>query len=344
MVAPVSGPFVQVTQTFDYTDVVWRWRQLRPYTLPLRFIRNVGAKVSGPSIYNSQQATTAGWPASLYSDLFNKAYDAFKDNTSNSASLGASLAEFGQSYGMIAARAVQLLKFGRALRKGRFGDAADALRTSVPKGVSKSKSVASNYLEFHFGWSPLIGDIYDAIDVIQKPVKPKLVFGQARTSKGHEVIQNFPPIANTYGYNWQWGKSAVRLGAKIAVSNPNLALANNLGLINPALVVWELVPFSFVADWFVNVSQVLGSATDFLGLTLQDKYQTWFQEGTLNVIYAGNTPPGSHESEFLRWCNVDRALGFDTPSLSLLPYKPPGLRRAASAISLLVLQLNRNRR
>jgi len=38
------------------------------------------------------------------------------------------------------------------------------------------------------------------------------------------------------------------------------------GLINPATVVWELVPFSFVVDWFAPVGNTLDALTSGVGL------------------------------------------------------------------------------
>lgn len=53
----------------------------------------------------------------------------------------------------------------------------------------------------------------------------------------------------------------------VIVTNHNYHLANKLGFTNPVLTAWQMVPASFIADWFVNVGQVLASLTDFEGLT-----------------------------------------------------------------------------
>jgi hypothetical protein len=37
--------------------------------------------------------------------------------------------------------------------------------------------------------------------------------------------------------------------------NGNSSIAATLGLLDPELVAWELVPFSFVADWFIPIGQ-----------------------------------------------------------------------------------------
>ena len=49
------------------------------------------------------------------------------------------------------------------------------------------------------------------------------------------------------------------------VTNQNAYLANRVGMINPATVAWELVPFSFAIDWFLPVTSFLDSYTDQVG-------------------------------------------------------------------------------
>jgi hypothetical protein len=43
------------------------------------------------------------------------------------------------------------------------------------------------------------------------------------------------------------------------LANPALASLAQAGITNPLEVAWELVPFSFVADWFFPVGAYLGS-------------------------------------------------------------------------------------
>lgn len=48
--------------------------------------------------------------------------------------------------------------------------------------------------------------------------------------------------------------------------NPGLRQLNGLGLLNPALLWWELLPYSFVVDWFLPVGDVLTSLTAGIGM------------------------------------------------------------------------------
>jgi hypothetical protein len=92
------------------------------------------------------------------------------------------------------------------------------------------------------------------------------------------------------------GRGRVTYSAGVDIANPNLWLANRMGVINPAVVAWDLVPWSFVVNMFVNVNAVLGSFTDLVGLNLTNvsvtKSYTLLQE---EVVY---TKWSEHEAYY----------------------------------------------
>ena len=63
------------------------------------------------------------------------------------------------------------------------------------------------------------------------------------------------------------GTVGVRYAVGVKVENPNLWLAERAGLLNPAAVAWDMVPFSFIVNMFVNVGSLVNSISDFAGLT-----------------------------------------------------------------------------
>ena len=336
MIMPVTGPLTDNWATQSPPDLAgnrmtWvkqtkTWfRQKKPFDLPLEYHydrRSISAwheKTLGCQTGVSPWALdyTAVVPAALDANLYNKAYNRFKDKMGAHVELGIDAAEGRQSMDMIKNRLLQLAKFTFALSRGRVGAAAEALGVTTPRSILQKtqafkreakalknkasakkgwktpsreslliprretmKSFANLYLEFHFGWSPLVKDIYDAMEVLSKPFSPKPVHASAR----QVIVSTFSqqPYFNSYtnSYDYQVAKRVtsqkVKIGADMRVTNPNLALNNQLGIVNPATVAWEIVPFSFVLDWFVNVGDFLSSFTDFAGVELTNQYWTDF--------------------------------------------------------------------
>lgn len=202
------------------------------------------------------------------------AFDKLASKVKNSASLATSLAEAGQSLKMIDARALQLFRAARALKRGRLGDFAlnlkldpNRVRRKVEGLGPKAKDLSNVWLEFTFGWKPLIQDIGDCVKVLQQDFRTTPVKGRSSFSYSSE--------SNSEDFAWLYAQDAnldvkVQYRCSVRFDSPNLLLANSLGFVNPASVAWELVPFSFVLDWFVPVGRFLESFTDFVGMTVSD--------------------------------------------------------------------------
>jgi hypothetical protein len=245
------------------------------------------------------------------------------------------LAEQNQSLDMIVNRANQIRQFVGYVRKAKFLEAARTLKLSIfPKGVSKVKSFGNNFLEYHFGWEPLLKDIHAAVDTF---LNPHLPGKRPISGRGSAVGDTFvPPIPawSVSGYSTTESVKT-RLGAALSVDNPNLHLASQLGLVNPASVAWELVPFSFVVDWFSNVGQVLSSYTDFAGCSLSNQYAT-----SLGICQSRRLYYWGDSADFLH-VQATRGLNIPGPSLEVRPFVGLSPVRGITAISLLLQQLRR---
>lgn len=368
MVAPVSGPFTRTQTGFgkptslgfkpQWLNRTSTWyRQKRPYNLPLTYklridlvtksvIEDPGYVLVSQSPYVPLASATSDRTAA-----YNKAYEKFKGGLGESASLSVSLAERKQAMSMIATRAGQLAGFARKLRKLDFVGAGRELGLTpdqVPKGLRrKAKAFGNNYLEFHFGWSPLINDIGNAVEVLQGGVPPCRVSGRGRISSKNTVYWNPQPPGQGSLSGWDWTLhdyiTECKIVADVSVSDPNLWLANQLGFVNPATVLWELVPFSFVVDWFVNVSNFLSGYTDLLGLSITRASTTFARNGVFTTDY------GTYNTFQKRWITyqkgwknteIERSSGIGSgPSLRVRQPWRVSPRRGLAAISLLLQQL-----
>lgn len=286
------------------------------------------------------------------------AYEDLVDQLS-SASLGETFAELGDSASMIADRSIQLLRFATHLKRGRLQKAWQVLRVSAPppKRWHSSKSFTGLFLEAHLGWEPLIKDIHSAVEVLQSPIPVRhSLKGRNRQSFKADVVQPvhvynpnawYPSNNLQRSYTRIHGDLRVRMGCVVTVNNPNAYLANQLGLANPLSVAWALVPFSFVADWFGTLGTVIGSMTDFMGLTVENGWTTTRITGAYENFYEARyrwlegSPPretwggGVFQDTNGTFSGTERKLGVTLPTLMLRPYKNPSLVRAATAVSLL---------
>lgn len=372
MVAPITGPFVTEVggtgsdQTTYYYSYKSGWKQAKPHTEVLPYRRRIGSVLSktssstrGARYVGANPCTIDLVPSTTWNQTISQCYERFKGKTSDRSSLGVTLLELDQSIAMIGRRSIELFRFGKKLARGDLLGAARELKLAVvPKGASARKSFANNYLEYHFGWSPLVGDIYSSIDVLQKPLKDFHIRAGAKAPDYTSVIQPLTVTQSgaTYPYPFyqevqeyrSFSAIGVKMGAEVGVTNPNLWLANQLGLINPAVLIYEKIPFSFVADWFFNVEQFLSQGTDFYGLSMKNAWTTQHVKSFAHYHFMQLYQNGFHT--VLDWATVNdrttgvsvdvsRVNGLTQPTFGLRPFKVFGWRRSLAAISLVTQQL-----
>lgn len=237
--------------------------------------------------YIWQQSTVGAgiWPSG-YSRIgeralaYNRARSRFLDKIKLARAQGmTALAEREKTMSMVNKRLLQLLKAASSLRKGDFKAFLAALNVRPllkhrNKGWNRPREVAGLWLEYWFGWAPTIGDIYNLVEAYTNDVKPAYLKAGS-TNKG---------VYSFTGGNSSWLTTtkeeytcSCHIGALVEVTNDDLLDLNEAGLLNPAQTALELIPFSWLAGWFMNLSQVLGSFTDTVGLKFTNG---WISEKT----------------------------------------------------------------
>jgi hypothetical protein len=291
----------------------------------------------------SGQLGTAGAPPTYGQIAWNRCYDKFKEGAfGTTASIGATVAEGREAFGMIAQRAIGLRRAYKELRHGNFRKFLRELQVDPKrKHRSKLRSAASEasglWLEYWFGWSPLLGDIYNSVDVLTSPYPVKGFRYHAAARETLEQKTKTVNGATITRSHYESGRYVVKTGATVRVTNWNLHLASQLGLINPASIAWELVPFSFVVDWFAKCGNVIEAYTDFAGVDLDKAYTTQFT--TVKGRYSTgvkNQPATWTWYDYVRF-NQIRSTGLIFPVV-LHPVNMGfghSLTRAATAVSLL---------
>jgi hypothetical protein len=131
---------------------------------------------------------------------------------------------------------------------------------------------------------------------------------------------------------------------RFKLASPLRAFAAQTGFTNPINLAWEILPFSFVVDWFLPIGPYLEAFTAFEGLEFIDGSQTLFTKSrtdsavdyegpnaltTLSNIYEH----GHYHSETIR---LDRTklVAFPTPTFPSLKNGLESVTHAANAIAL----------
>jgi hypothetical protein len=170
------------------------------------------------------------------------------------------LAEGSEALTMIAQNATKIYEMYRAIRKGNFLQATAVLGVSNRgrRRFHQPGNWSDNLLELQYGWRPLLSDVYGGAEFLAHQLNSPLVKTYKVGKKIPRPRSTFtwettsPSICGPESYDGFSGRSII---ARISEVN----VAQLSGLLNPEVVLWELVPFSFVADWFIPIGSWLSS-------------------------------------------------------------------------------------
>lgn len=184
--------------------------------------------------------------------------------------LGVAFAERNRTAQLLGDTASQLARSLMALRKGNWRKSAEILGLRNAK-KPRGSSLPQRWLEYQYGWVPLLSDVFGAADALTKrPSGDWVVTGKGYVSSKEERIEDHRNGVN--GPNdYKTGVASAKLERGVFVridavpQNDLLMSFSSLGITNPLLVAWELVPFSFVVDWALPIGQYLDSLDAMLG-------------------------------------------------------------------------------
>lgn len=315
-------PFLDPNLEIPYTRYIYSlvskevWGSPPGFDPEVAWGRQDSRAVAVTTIYDAVFGSTSA--NGVVSAAYNRAYNKLLSKTGERASLLTALAERQSTFSMVVNRLHQLYKGAKALRRGRF---REFLRIFGLKAKDKHRDTqwarprdfSSLWLEYWFGWAPTIGDISNAVDVWQRPIEPlDIRVGAGSREYSHTTSRDTSTYNSTTSVT---GKFFLQLRCKIDVVNPDLWVANQMGFINPVRTAWELVPFSWFADWFTNIGQVLGSFTDLIGVKILDPWCSRFFKGntTTDLYFKGSSAKSGG-------CKMERNLAFTSRvKLSKLP-------------------------
>jgi len=245
------------------------------------------------------------------------------------------LGEAHQSLRMIADAAIRIAKSGYHLRKGDLSGAARSLlegtsrqplkprhkwdprhpeRGSYPNLRGDTKNLANNWLELQYGWLPLLSDAEGAAELLAHHLEVPLrtTYRVVQRRQETKTFLNNDGVPNGIGVTGSRGRNVVthsRMLIARVEEDLHPTLAAKLGLLDPELVAWELLPFSFVADWFIPIGDFMEARAfsnrlkgTFITSSLwkKDELGSSISPGTQWVRSTINSGVFSHEVSFTR--------------------------------------------
>lgn len=164
------------------------------------------------------------------------------------------------------------------LKKGRILAAFKVLFPTTPKGA------ANDFLAWKYGIKPLIGDLQGAAEHLAEYIlraAPLKSNGHAKHEyRRVELVNhgNGTIVGGTRSATYTERRATIRVkyGTSFSIPSTLKRQAATLGFTNPKNVAWELLPLSFVVDWFLPIGHWLESLSTFDGLIVKESYKTVF--------------------------------------------------------------------
>lgn len=243
---------------------------------------------------------------------------------------------------------------GRMLKRTRRSG-AKAARTT--RDLLKANSDA--WLEHRYGWKPLLLDI-DAIAEemhrkIDAVVTRRVARSEERVSRSASMVFDASAVAQRTGVNYLTEEVRVCVGVIYLVENRQASdiVGKFLGTRPRDLpaTVWEMIPYSFVADWFVNVGSWLQAVTPDPHARVIGSWQTtitntvrtcqcdrwWWDQPIQPSGYLRNMGYGG--SSVRSDTTIERVPNPGLPSTPVLTRKPLSVLHSVDALTLSTQQI-----
>lgn len=299
-------PYSTLNQRINSPKIKWMNRLNDPNTYHEGYVQDLFGVIPRPS---------DPWTSNHWNALVSELYADVKGGDFNASVASAQL---GQTLGGMANAATRIYRAYRSALKGHLRDAAVALTGANKNHLSNNaatKEMASNWLQLQYGWLPLLGDVHSGTELLANYLHLPIT----RVVRARKQVSTSSSFSHDY---WHWGGCKLRHRCQIiAILTEDVTGYQTLGLTDPFSVAWELVPYSFVLDWFLPIGPWLEAAT--AARTLKGTFvvtHTKLVEG--QGIYSGSiyTIVGG-DAYLYRSINVQRTID-STLSTRIPAFKP----------------------
>ena len=347
MVKPASIPTDPAVKPRPMTN--WSSFSLVQIVGPSAFYRRVSP---GPTVFEAdgsgpyvvmEEVEIPTLPTWMVDSALNKALNKLR---SGDLDLGVALAEAKETAGLLSGTTRRIAK------------QVDNFRRKNPKklwdSVKKGRNIPSSWLELQYGWTPLMSDIVGSMKAaddawLDLGDNAGLIRVSARVKEN--TLTQVAPF-ETFGTYVMGSIASHELMAECVLyytlADPMIVLFNSLGLLDPAAIAWEKIPYSFVVDWFLPVGDWLGARSADWGWTFVQGCESQFTRTTAvaagTLSHSWSNAGTSYEARVrelprMRGHRFHRSTFGDSPQGRLVLQNPltssGSLSRALSGIALL---------
>lgn len=125
-----------------------------------------------------------------------------------------------------------------------------------------TKKLSNDFLMFQFGLRPLMSDIFGTLEILASKSYDVESYYTVRSQGKHTTTYKSGTKVITV-------KTKCRFVVDYNVDNKVLATLHSIGLVNPLEIAWEVLPWSFVVDWFLPIGAWVHALETNTGLTFK---------------------------------------------------------------------------
>lgn len=206
-------------------------------------------------------------------------------------------------------------------------------RVRLSNEIFVLEQVSGLFIAWRYGVKPIMTDIMSTVAILSGEMD------DVTLRKAAKMPWSGYRAGPGGGFHNTWtGTESVVLKATVKVSNPNLALMNRMGIVNPQYWLWDSTPWSFMIDWFLPVGSFLSNLTATVGLTLDGASitRTRSADVKLDAVWKGVEGWPVDSGEYLGYVKRKVRVVGSLPIPLSVPYGTGlGIERAQNSLALM---------